>query len=270
MFPRYIAPSDLAQITIINMDTNKSAEELEQEKSDSKISEEKLKAEEEAAAEAKAKAEAENKEEEDLTKVPLSEYTRTKEILWRMTKDIVDDEDKLAELAETDPKRLERLKVEFPKLFKDIKIPVKNITDEDIEARVNAAVAKQLTSSGKSDALKALQDELKMTDMEFLDIKGEIADKAEHLMNIEMSSNYKDAVLLAYKNLNPKKFKEIMEKQAAKDILDRKKNAKAAPGQGADGKKFSQLVMDNYARLGFKSPQEMVDYQDPKKVIGIM
>jgi len=260
------------------METNKSAEELEKEKSDSKISEEKLKAEEEAKAlaaaeeEAKVKAEAEAKakEEEDLTKVPLSEYTRTKEILWRMTKDIVDDADKLAELAESDPKRLERLKAEFPKLFKDIKVPVKTVTDEDIQARVDAAVAKQLTSSGKSDALKALQDELKMTDMEFLDIKGEIAEKAEHLVSIELASNYKDAVLLAYKNLNPKKFKEIIEKQAVKDILDRKKNAKTASGQGADGKKFSQVVMNNYARLGFKSPQEMVDYQDPKKVIGIM
>lgn len=259
------------------METNKSAEELELEKSKSEPSEEEVKAaqellKEELEVEAKAKAEndADKDEEKDKTTVPLSDYTRTKEILWRMTKDIVDDEEKLAELLKEDPKRLERLKAEFPKLFKDVKIPTKTVTEEDVQALVAAAVAKQQTSSGKEDALRALQSELKMTDMEFLDIKGEVSDRAEKLISIELSDNYKEAVMVAYKNLNPTRFKELMSKQVARDILERKKNSKGGSGLSTETKKFSKTVMDNYAKMGFKSPQEMVDYQDPKKVIGIL
>ncbi|MBU0712419.1 hypothetical protein KKA87_10955 [bacterium] len=257
--------------------SNKSAEELEKEKAEaeakakskSEPSEEevKLAAEKLAAEEAEAKAKAD--EEEDKSTVPLADFTRTKEILWRMTKDIVDDEDKLAELAESDPKRLERLKVEFPKLFKDVKIPAKHMSDEDIEARIEAAVAKRLTSSGKAEALKTLQKELKMTDMEFLDIKGDLDEKAERLMNVEMASDYSEAVMLAYKNLNPKKYKELVQTQAVKELSERKENSKTGSGQSKGNTKFSQVVMDNYLKLGFSSPQEMVDYQDPKKMINI-
>ena len=140
---------------------NKSEEELEEEQSDSQPSEEE-KAELEAEAEAKAKEEAEEEEieEEETPTVPLADYTRTKDVLYRMTKDIVDDEDKLAELAEEDPKRLERLSKEFPKLFKDVKIPRKEMSDEDFDAKIDAAVAKRLKGSGKSDALEVLQKEL--------------------------------------------------------------------------------------------------------------
>jgi hypothetical protein len=171
-------------------------------------------------------------------------------------------------LAEQDPKRLERLKAEFPKLFKDVKIPTKTVTSEDIDARVSAEVAKQLTNSGKSDALKALQSELKMTDMEFLDIKDEISTKAEKLISIELADNYKEAVMLAYKNLNPKKYGEIAAKMAVKDISERQRNAKGGSGQSAKEEKFSKAILENYAKLGFKSPKEMADYADPNKVIG--
>jgi hypothetical protein len=251
-------------------ETNKSEEELEEEKSESESSEEEQEEKEsEEESQEESKEEEESEKEEESPTVPLSDHTRTKDILYRMTEEIVKDEDKLAELAESDPKRLERLKGEFPKLFKDVKIPARQMSDEDFEEKVKAEVAKQLKGSGKSEVLTSLQKELGMTDMEFLDIKDDISREADRILRIELADNTKDAVMLAYRNLNPKKYKELVQKQVAKDLKDRKENSKSGAGSSGESKKFSKTVLDNYQRLGFKTPEEMVKYQQKDSVISI-
>ena len=244
-------------------DTNKSEEELEEEKSESESSEEeKDESNKESEEKSEEKSEKDESEEEDKSPtVPLSDHTRTKDVLHRLADKIIGDEDKLTELAEEDPKLLERLKSEFPKKFKDVKVPAKVISDEDMEAKVAAEVAKQLKGSGKSDVLTSLQKELDMTDMEFLDIKGILSEKADHYLKIELADNPKEAVMLAYRNLDPQKYKEIIQKQTAKELAMRKEASKTGTGKKGEVKEYSKKVLDNYAKLGFKNPEEMVKYQ---------
>lgn len=235
--------------------TDKSEEASEEQTSESSEEEQEEPTEEQS-------EEEESQEEEETPTVPLSDFTRTKDVLHRMADMVIADEDKLAELTEDDPKLLERLKGEFPKKFKDVKIPAKVMSDEDIDAKVDAAVAKRLKSSGKSDVLESLQKELNMTDMEFLDIKETLSEKADHYLKIEFADNVKDAVMLAYKNLDSKKYKELVQKQVVKDISKRKEVSKTGAGGSGDIKKYPKKVLDNYKKLGFEDPAEMVKYQN--------
>ena len=79
-------------------------------------------------AEKVAKVTVTEKEPETPT-VPLSDFTRTKDVLYRLAEKVVGNEDALQSLAEEDPKLLERLKAEFPKKFKDVVIPKKSLSD---------------------------------------------------------------------------------------------------------------------------------------------
>ena len=196
--------------------------------------------------------------------VPLSSHTKTKDVLFRIASKLLSDEDELQKLAESDPKLLERIKAEFPKKFKDVVVP-----EENLEAKLEAMLDKRLKTSGKGDALEALREELKMTKMEFEDIREEVASKADRYLELELAESHKDAVLLAYKDLNPKKYKDLVTKQAAKEIGKRQLAAKSGSGTSGETKHFSKQVLDNYKKLGFKDPQQMVDYQDPKKLIKI-
>lgn len=199
--------------------------------------------------------------------VALSQHTKTKDILHRMMEKVVDDEDKLAELAEEDPKLLDRLKAEFPKKFKDVKIPVRQLTDEDFDARIEAAVAKRLKSSGKSDMLDALREKLNMTKLEFEDIKSDVSEKADKYLKLELADTYKDAVLLAFKNINPSKYKDIVKKETLAELNEREKVANDGAGKGGDTKGYSKLVLDNYKKHGFESPAQMVEYQQKGNMI---
>ena len=210
------------------------------------------------------KSEVASEEADTEETVPLSSHTKTKDVLFRIASKLLGDEDELQKLAESDPKLLERIKAEFPKKFKDVVVP-----EENLEAKLEAMLDKRLKTSGKGDALEALREELKMTKMEFEDIREEVASKADRYLELELAESHKDAVLLAYKDLNPKKYKDLVTKQAAKEIGKRQLAAKSGSGTSGETKHFSKQVLDNYKKLGFKDPQQMVDYQDPKKLIKI-
>lgn len=249
---------------------NKSEEELEDEK-DEEVSEETDESEEsdekESQTEDESKPEGEEESEEKEQTVSLSSHTKTKDVLHRVLDRIMNDENELNRLAEDDPKLLERIKAEFPKRFKDVKIKNK---EEDLDERVKKLVSQQLKGDSKSNALDALREELKMTKMEFEDIRDAISEKSERYLTLELADTQKDAVLLAYKDLNPRKYREMLQKQAANEIGKRQVASKGGSSAPIDTKKFSKGILDNYKRLGFKSPQQMKDYQDPNKKISII
>jgi len=249
---------------------NESAEELEdkddlEDSEESQESEESSEEESKPETETKSEDEAEEKEEEQT--VSLSSHTKTKDVLHRVLNRILGDENELNRLAEDDPKLLERIKAEFPKKFKDVKIKP---NEEDLDERVKKLVSQQLKGDSKSNALDALREELKMTKMEFEDIRDAISEKSERYLTLELADTQKDAVLLAYKDLNPRKYREMLQKQAANEIGKRQVASKGGSSAPIDTKKFSKGILDNYKRLGFKSPQQMKDYQDPKRTISII
>lgn len=212
-------------------------------------------------AEKVAKVTVTEKEPETPT-VPLSDFTRTKDVLYRLAEKVVGNEDALQSLAEEDPKLLERLKAEFPKKFKDVVIPKKSLSDEDIDERISKEVEKRLKESSKSVRLDEFRVRLGLTEIEFHDIKDDLEEKAERLIETEVSGSYSDALAQAYRLIDPAKAKKLVEKEVTKEMQERAKNSTSGAGKSqGESKKFSKAVLDNYKSMGFSSPEEMVKYQ---------
>lgn len=224
--------------------------------------EETSKAEEKKPEAEKPKEEDSEAEEPKTPTVPLSDFTRTKDVLFRLAEKVIGNEDALASLAEEDPKLLERLKKEFPKKFKDVDIPTKSLSNEDIEERISREVEKKLKESSKSVRLDELRVRIGLTEIEFADIRDEVAEKADRLLETEVANNYSDALLQAYNLIDPAKAKKLLKKEAVKELHEREKSSTTgSPKAQGESKKFSKTVLDNYKKLGFKSPDEMVKYQ---------
>lgn len=241
-----------------------SEEELEKEvtsEEETKKGEEETEKKSEEESEEKSEEETKETEEESTPTVPLSDFTRTKDVLFRVAEKVLGDDKLLATLAEEDPKLLTRLKGEFPKKFKDVVVPAKEITDEDIDARVERIVAERMKSSGKDEKLQEFRRRINLTEIEFEDIKDEIDAKAERLMDTEVAGNFSDALMQAYRLLDPVKAKRLIQKEVVEEQAEREKSSKAGTAQ-SQGKKseFSKTVLQNYKELGFKSPQEMLKY----------
>jgi hypothetical protein len=209
---------------------------------------------------------------EEKTEIPtvnLSDFTRTKDVLHRVATRILGDGELLAKLAEDDPKLLERVKAEFPKKFRDIVIPKKVITDEDIRARIATEVARQVGATRENQTLSDLRTELGISEMEFNDMKPELAERAAKYLELELADNSKEAYELALKNISGDKYKTLMEKRTLKSLNDKSKvTAKGSVSKGST-KKFSKIVLENYKKLGFKDPEEMVKYQQGGSAISM-
>lgn len=195
--------------------------------------------------------------------VSLSKYSNAKELLSRFAEDLLNDEDKLADYAESDPKALKRLMAEFPKKFKGVDIPTKTMSDDDIEERIAQAVEKRLAQSTRAEKLDNFRRELKMSEIEFEDIKDDVEAKADQLLKAEIAGNYSDALIQAYKLIDPVKAKHLMTKQVVKEMSDRSGTATAGTGKSQGGKKeFSESIMKNWKKAGFKSAEEMARYSN--------
>lgn len=157
--------------------------------------------------------ESEEEEEEEKPSVPLDKYTSAKDTLNRLADKYVGDEDAMAELAEEDPKLLARLKSEFPKKFKDVKIPAKQLSEEDIDARVERIVQERLTASSKDNQLTSFRKELGLSKIEFSDIEELVKEKANKLMSNEIAESYDEALTTALGLVKPSLARDLKAKR---------------------------------------------------------
>ena len=153
--------------------------------------------------------ESEEEEEEVIPQVPLDKYTSAKDTLNRLADKYVGDEDKMAELAEEDPKLLARLKAEFPKKFKDVKIPTKSLSADDIDARVAELVKEGLASSSRESQLVSFRKELGLSKIEFSDIEESVKEKAGRLVDSEIAESYDEALTTALELIKPSLARDL-------------------------------------------------------------
>jgi len=148
-------------------------------------------------------------EEEVVPQVPLDKYTSAKDTLNRLADKYVGDEDAMAELAEEDPKLLARLKAEFPKKFKDVKIPTKSLSEEDVDARVERIVNERLAASSNDSQLISFRKELGLSKIEFSDIEESVKEKAGRLMDSEIAESYDEALTTALELIKPSLARDL-------------------------------------------------------------
>jgi len=217
------------------METNKaSAEELEDAQANDEMdesSEEEFENEleddesEESEDESNDESEEETaeKEEEVEPSVPLDQFTSTKDTFNRFADKYL-DEDVLAELAEEDPKLLARLKREFPKKFKNIKVPNKQISEDDIDSMLDERLEKR----DRKTQVDNLRKDLGLTAIEFSDIEDDIVEKADKYFNAEVTDSYEEATRLALKKVNPSLAKELSAKRETKRKVTKMSSGKSA------------------------------------------
>ena len=194
--------------------------------------------------------------------VPLTQFSQTKDVLYRLATSILEDDDKLHELSENDPKLLSRLKKEFPKKFKDVEVKVRELTEEDIQRRIDEAVDAKLKGTRESLKLDEFRIRIGLREIEFEDIREDLTDKANMLLETEAAGTYSEALLQAYQIVDSKKAKKLLKQEAVKELHGRETSAQRPSGvTKSKDEKFTKIVLENFKRLGFKSPEEMVKYQ---------
>jgi len=195
--------------------------------------------------------------------VSLSKYSNAKELLSRFAEDLLNDEDKLADYAENDPKALKRLMKEFPKKFKGVDIPTKTMSDDDIDEKIARGVKAGIAASQQADKLDSFRKELKMSEIEFEDIKDDIEVGAKRLMDAEIASDWGNAYIQAYREIDPVKAKHLLTKQVVKEMSDRSGAATAGSSKSQGGKKeYPESIMKNWKKAGFKSAEEMAKFSN--------
>ena len=164
-------------------------------------------------------------EEEEIPTIPLDKYTSTKDTLNRLADMYVGDEDSLAELAEEDPKLLARLKKEFPKKFKDVKVPNKQISEDDIDARLDERLEKR----DRASQVESLRKDLGLTTIEFSDIKEDVIEQADKYFDAEVTEDYNESLVLALKKIKPSMANDLNAQRQTK-----RKTSKMSGGKSAN------------------------------------
>ena len=166
----------------------------------------------------------------EVPTIPLSDYHNMKDTFSRM---VGDDPEKLKEIAEEDPKLAERIKGLFPKRFKDVDLSTP-VTDENLDARVAQAVNEALEGSSNQNALASMREQLKMTEIEFSDIKDDLDERAKSLVKSETAKNYVQALGVALQMVSPKLAEDMAANAAVKEAAERIEQASG--GSAAGGK----------------------------------